>query len=585
MMWKDIQTMLDRLNKNNIVLYMQKESAGLKRFTARYLGTEKPKDPDAKNEQSSTALSIVSTTEKTVQPVGKKVPANKLELYFPDVYGLEIAATDCRFEMIKIVREVDAVTKDPKVACDPERVSQFLSPNIFRLLLPTADPESPPTMEKWKSTTAELKKNQEELEKKNDEIEMIKKKLESALITPEKAQNEDLSANAAGDVSQLHPRVQSSLSQYAYQAGDYRMQNVPRDHDIISTGAAFFNDLEHLTPGMRPTELQLWCNDQALQGICIKYGQKIEKSNGKRDGNPQHVLQLQFDEVITELEVYVARTPANKLSVTALTVATSKCNIMTAGVKSGGKKHSFAMADYSQWSFRGFFGFTFADGFEDLGVIWGKDISPEQTNAVPRAPTNNLLNMGPSLQEKTKKIMAETKPTESFYLGDCVSTGTTSSTVTTFSSLDKISAASKINKISFCRSSGILSGLKVDYTDGKNATLGAYDEKLEPWSCEVKAPIIAAKLSVSKTISKPNPFLDTVELVCGEANGGLPIWPLDVVTIRCLGDHSVEDQMEVVSVLAEQAPKLGRANWTLRGFYGEQSGGVITRLGLVWGSS
>ncbi|RYN29788.1 hypothetical protein AA0112_g7086 [Alternaria arborescens] len=585
MMWKDIQTMLDRLNKNNIVLYMQKESDGLKRFTARYLGTEKPKESDAKNEQSSTALSIVSNTEKTVQPVGKKVPANKLELYFPDVYGLEIAATDCRFEMIKIVREVDAVTKDPKVACDPERVSQFLSPNIFRLLLPTADPESPPTMEKWKSTTAELKKNQEELEKKNDEIEMIKKKLESALITPEKAQNEDLSANAAGDVSQLHPRVQSSLSQYAYQAGDYRMQNVSRDHDIISTGAAFFNDLEHLTPGMRPTELQLWCNDQALQGICIKYGQKIEKSNGKRDGNPQHVLQLQFDEVITELEVYVARTPAHKLSVTGLTVATSKCNIMTAGVKSGGKKHSFAMADHSQWSFRGFFGFTFADGFEDLGVIWGKDISPEQTNAVPRAPTNNLLKMGPSLQEKTKKVMSETKPTESFYLGDCVSTGIASSTVTTFSSLDTISAASKINKISFCRSSGSLSGLKVDYTDGKNATHGAYDEKLEPWSCEVKAPIVAAKLSVSKTISKPNPFLDTVELVCGEANGGLPIWPLDVVTIRCLGDHSVEDQMEVVSVLAEQAPKLGRANWTLRGFYGEQSGEVITRLGLIWGSS
>ncbi|KAJ7895749.1 hypothetical protein B0H13DRAFT_1498039, partial [Mycena leptocephala] len=56
--------------------------------------------------------------------------------YPANIFGLDKARRDCRFEMIKIVKEVDAVAHDPKVAIDPSRTWQYLSPAIFRLLLP-----------------------------------------------------------------------------------------------------------------------------------------------------------------------------------------------------------------------------------------------------------------------------------------------------------------------------------------------------------------------------------------------------------------------------------------------------------------
>ncbi|KAJ7292061.1 hypothetical protein C8J57DRAFT_1044173 [Mycena rebaudengoi] len=64
------------------------------------------------------------------------MPPNDLKPYKPNIFGLDAARRDCRFEMIKIVREVDDVAYDPKVACDPTRIYQYLSPAVFRMLLP-----------------------------------------------------------------------------------------------------------------------------------------------------------------------------------------------------------------------------------------------------------------------------------------------------------------------------------------------------------------------------------------------------------------------------------------------------------------
>jgi hypothetical protein len=152
-----------------------------------------------------------------------------------------------------------------------------------------------------------------------------------------------------------------------------------------------------------------------------------------------------------------------------------------------------------------------------------------------------------------------------------------------FSALDTIIGTLKITKLSFSASAGRLSGLKVEYSDSKQLIHGFYTEEREVWNCQLRGPIIAAKLTSGKTLAAPEPFIDTVELVCGDETGQLPLWPLDVSTIRYLGDHTEEDRLEVVSKVVEQAPKLNRASWTLRGFYGEESAGLITRLGLIWG--
>ncbi|KAJ7847168.1 hypothetical protein B0H13DRAFT_2238801 [Mycena leptocephala] len=71
------------------------------------------------------------------EPVEAPLPPNVLTPYPANIFGLDKARRDCRFEMIKIVKEVDAVAQDPKVAIDPSRTWQYISPAIFRLLLPS----------------------------------------------------------------------------------------------------------------------------------------------------------------------------------------------------------------------------------------------------------------------------------------------------------------------------------------------------------------------------------------------------------------------------------------------------------------
>ncbi|KAK6354949.1 hypothetical protein TWF696_004077 [Orbilia brochopaga] len=592
LLWNHIHTMITKLNANEIELFIKKASNGLLKYADITKQEQLDKETHYKElleaqkaEQAAQALVPYTRTQaqSMPKPIEKPLPNNKVELYDPDIFGLEVAARDCRFEMIKIVREVDAVTRDPKVACDPYRISQYLSPSIFRMLLPTPDQERLPTIDEWKATKTNLEKQKSDVEARQKEIDNLKKKLEAALITPTRDEDGSLLADTNQDHANLHAKVQTSLSELSYRADDYRMQNLLEDKNSISTGATFFNDLHPLETGARPTELRLWSDDQKIKGICVVYTTGKEIAHGTREGNPPHVLQLTPDEVITEIEVYVVKSAEGKLSVTSIAVATSKCNILSTGTKANGKTHSFSMADYRQWSFRGFFGFTFDDGFEDLGIVWGKDTPVAATSTVKMPPAKNLLGMGSSLQQKVKATMSETKPNEHFYLGDCVSTGPSSSPATSFSALDTINGSSKISRIAFSTSVGRLSGLKVKYSDEKQVTYGAYTQANEAWSCDVVAPIVAAKLTVGKTLSIPTPFVDSVELVCGDANGELPIWPLDVSTIRYLGDHTPEDQLEIVSKLTEQAPKLARANWTLRGFYGEESQGLITMLGLIWG--
>lgn len=67
------------------------------------------------------------------------LPPNDMKLYSADDIGIDEARRGCRLEMIKIVREVDEVTENPKVATDPSRNWRYLSPHIFRLLLPIVE--------------------------------------------------------------------------------------------------------------------------------------------------------------------------------------------------------------------------------------------------------------------------------------------------------------------------------------------------------------------------------------------------------------------------------------------------------------
>ena len=123
-----------------------------------------------------------------------------------------------------------------------------------------------------------------------------------------------LYADAVKDTTELHSRIQISLSKLAYRADEYRMQSLLENKNSISTGAAFFNDLENLESGARPSELRLWDDDKNIKGVCVVYTTGKEIAHGQREENPQHVLKLDFDEAITELEVHIVINAEDKES-------------------------------------------------------------------------------------------------------------------------------------------------------------------------------------------------------------------------------------------------------------------------------
>ena len=106
-------SVLSRLNKKEIALFSQDAPPSLQKYADAVAEAEDKKDKHykaaieaRKSGQDSTALVPVSRRSQALQPIEKPLPANKVKHYDPDVFGLENAAADCRFEMIKIVREV-----------------------------------------------------------------------------------------------------------------------------------------------------------------------------------------------------------------------------------------------------------------------------------------------------------------------------------------------------------------------------------------------------------------------------------------------------------------------------------------------
>ncbi|KAJ7268391.1 hypothetical protein C8J57DRAFT_1509577 [Mycena rebaudengoi] len=110
------------------------------------------------------------------------IPPNNLVPYKGNQFGLDTARRDCRFEMIKIVREVDAVAFDPRVACDPSRTWQYLSPAVFRMLLPTVTNVQKQKEAEAAAAAAKALEAAKEKENQNvsDDLATTKKKLQES---------------------------------------------------------------------------------------------------------------------------------------------------------------------------------------------------------------------------------------------------------------------------------------------------------------------------------------------------------------------------------------------------------------------
>ena len=83
-------------------------------------------------------LAALAKTEETSSKTEGSPTTKQLSVFAPSFAGLIDARNVCRFEMAKIVKEVDEVAKDPSLAIDPHRDARFLHPLIFKLLLPVS---------------------------------------------------------------------------------------------------------------------------------------------------------------------------------------------------------------------------------------------------------------------------------------------------------------------------------------------------------------------------------------------------------------------------------------------------------------
>lgn len=90
-------------------------------------------ETEGDSEGQLTAVSLDRPGKQPDEPAIKVIP-----VFQPSFAGLIEARKVCRFEMSKIVREVDAVAKDPTIATDDSRDSYFLNPLVFKQLLPVS---------------------------------------------------------------------------------------------------------------------------------------------------------------------------------------------------------------------------------------------------------------------------------------------------------------------------------------------------------------------------------------------------------------------------------------------------------------
>jgi hypothetical protein len=120
--------------------------SGLRELERRTVAkAQETANPPPSGTPSNTGVAKKNTAEDAVAVVSPAAPSDApkqkryviTQPYEPDVYGIEKAKRDVRIMMSRIASEVDEVTKDPNIAQEETRKQPFMSPLLFKQLLPT----------------------------------------------------------------------------------------------------------------------------------------------------------------------------------------------------------------------------------------------------------------------------------------------------------------------------------------------------------------------------------------------------------------------------------------------------------------
>jgi len=547
-------------------------------------------------------------------------------VFSPTFAGLIHSRKVCRFEMAKIVNEVDLVAKNPKLATDTTRDAYFLNPLVFEQLLPIVRSMSP------------------------DSAKLRVKDPNAAILLGYVPPVEEPDAlppvyQLDGPLENHDRRLQNSIQRCAWKAQDYIMRGCAGVHaeKDVNYSAVLVNDLETLDATFRVNKVSVWAVDQVVRGIRLDYAKGAHKPHGSCAGDPSHIWHLAKDgsEVIVEVVVREGVDSAGKRLITSIAFVTSNCNIFDSAVKQDQAEQPTPAASSSskpadskpsesksteskppqppspgspptptktwtflpptpQYSLRGLFTFS-ADPTQELpsgtpcslGVIWSKDTFVPLPSAAQSLPiVKSFLSLGKDLRQNVSrfKTLKNFSPFGGkFLLGATAAAADEppDGEADVFNALDTIDLDWEVVSVAFASSDGRLAGLKVLYRNGREVVHGSFER--EVWRCEVRSEIVVVKIAAGRVAAGGRGFVDTVEFVRADEVGGgdgelgMPEWPLDVATVRYLGEGDARVGTDV-GVVVERAPSLGgNARWSVRGFYGECRDGIISRLGVVWG--
>ncbi|XP_014562071.1 hypothetical protein COCVIDRAFT_22035 [Bipolaris victoriae FI3] len=343
--WKHIQILNWKFESGTTELFKSEPTQELLTY-AKECTKERESVPKPANQDTTLTHTIYEHPEGSEHSsdLQSKKPTFKpnvllCEPYSPSIVGLSKARRDCRLEMTKIVHEVDAVTADPSIALQPDRVGIYLAPSIFRQLLPVN--KSP-----QRST---------------------------GKVTP--------------TLPSIYPEfdeLRASISKHASRYEQFRLSGYLGD-DLPQPGSVFFNSLDILEDTWMPKSITIYYDNYHLFGIKTIYNDGREILNGDDKGLQPTTVDLVAHEKIdgVKIESHSSLGMNSIAFIDSVTISstvpgqpgpTINERTITPSKQSGSYVHSRDEKSPAEgWNLRGFYGsYSPGAGIQQLGLVWGK---------------------------------------------------------------------------------------------------------------------------------------------------------------------------------------------------------------------
>lgn len=238
-LWKNISLAMYELKGNRATIDMGEpleEMAALAKVRKFPVDEKMPEQKRIDDKESLSNEEQLALAGVQIQKHGSDL--FQIPVFQPTFAGLIQARKICRFEMTKIVREVDLVANDPTLACSPARDMYFLHPLVFEQLLPLVRALSP-----------------------ENALLGIQDPAATLLLgySQPKTQQQSLPPvfRLKADLKEHTIPLRQSVERVSHKARDYFMEGCvgPVSEKNLHSLAQFFNDLERLDQTYRVTEV------------------------------------------------------------------------------------------------------------------------------------------------------------------------------------------------------------------------------------------------------------------------------------------------------------------------------------------